>query len=158
MNRKISRTNNSKLKIKNSHIEKQKDHNLNMDKKLKSIDFFEFYDTKSQDMVKYFQISENYIPLYHQAFLELQLEYFQSLKNTFNSGRFFQGDAKKKSNLIVPDFIEKINSDIMKTMIKSYKNNNEITLSSLESFRDIIKDWNTMFLSYADVCKKFASK
>lgn len=156
MKNNTKRIDNSKLKIKDSIIEK-KDQNLKTDKKLTMIDFFEFHYLKNQHMQKYFQNLENYIPLYYQTFAEFHLEYVQLCKNIFSSSNFLQGTTKNL-NLNRFDFIDKITSDIIDSGIKSCQNRDEMILSSVESFRDIIKDWNAMFLSYTDVFKKFTSK
>ena len=158
MKNRVNKSNTSKSKIQNSHLEKQKIQNLKTNDVLKFTEFFDFYSIRKQNIEKYFQSLENFIPIYQQTFTELQLEYLQLCENIFKSSFFFQIDTTRKLNLGVSYAISRVISDAMETTIKSYRNRNEMILSSIESFRDIIKDWNIMFLSYADIYKKFNFK
>ena len=155
MKNKVDKINTLKSKIKNSHLEKQKFQNFKVNEKLNSTEFTDFYSLKKQNIERYFQSLENFIPIYHQTFTELQLEYLQLCENVFKSSVFFQRNLTKSLNLDESYVIPKIISDTMESTIKSYKNRNHMILSSMESFKDIIKYWNLMFLSYSDVYKKF---
>jgi len=148
----------SKSKIKNPHRGKQKFPNLKASYQLKSTEFADFYSTRKQISERYFQSMENFIPIYHQTFTELQLEYLQLCENLFRSSIFFQRDIAKNLNFDRSYVIPRIIAETMESIIKSYKNRNEMVLSSMESFKDIIRYWNEMFLSYSDVYKEFYFK
>jgi len=148
----------SKSKIKNPHRGKQKFPNLKASYQLKSTEFADFYSKRKQISERYFQSMENFIPIYHQIFTELQLEYLQLCENLFKSSIFFQMDIAKNLNFDRSYVIPRIIAETMESIIKSYKNRNEMALSSMESFKDIIRYWNEMFLSYSDVYKEFYFK
>jgi len=158
MKNKVSKIGTSKSKVKNSHLEKLKFQNLKENEKLKPPESADFYAIRKQNIELYFQNLENFIPIYYQTFTELQLEYLQFCENVFKSSIFFQRNIAKNFNLDGSYVNSKAISDTMEATIKSYQNRNEMILSSIESFKDIVKYWNIMFLSYSDVYKKFYFK
>ena len=158
MENKVKKISTLKSNIKNSHLNKQKFQNLKVNKKLKSAESVDFYTISKQNIERYFQNLENFIPTYHQIFTELQLEYLQLCENVFKSSNFFQRDLIKNLDLDRSYVLPKIISYTMESTIKSYQIRNEMILSSIESFKDIIKYWNIMFLSYSDAYKKFYFK
>lgn len=108
---------------------------------------------------KNFLILEKSLPTYYQTVTELQLGYIQFYKNLF---KFFVSFQKSVIDMLgmPPIQFEKTdenNSIVFENYLKINALKFESFILSLESFTDIVSEWNSLFVSYSSTCQKIFS-
>jgi len=141
-------------KKKSNYFGKQKIKKFSSIKKSKQ--GLDFYLICKENIEKYFHNIEKSIPRFHQTFSEFQQEYLQFYENLFKSSISFQKEMLENLKIEQIQFFG-VSQNISKSTemaIKLHSIENETIVSSVESFKDIIKDWNGVILSYSSVYKK----
>ena len=118
--------------------------------------YVEFLPKYYENIEKYFHNIDKSIPRFNQTLTELQQEYLQFYENLFKLSITFQKEMLE--NLKIEqiqsfEILENI-SKSTEVAIKLRAIENEAIVSSVESFKDIIKEWNGIILSYSSVYKK----
>jgi len=118
-------------------------------------DFFGIY---KQNIDKYFEHVENSIPKYYQTVHELQQEYVQAWENMFNATITVQKEFIGKTGMDTEQSAaaSKFVSDATESAIKARKVRDEIILSSIDTAKENLKEWNKQYQGFADMNRKIA--
>jgi len=153
---KNKKNNSSHTKVKILQLKKQKMKTLHPKINSKLEQEFNFYSIFNKNTDKYFVSVEKSIPRYLQAFTEIQHEYLKLFENIFKSSISFQKKIFRNFKMDTEEFngVSKFISDTTEDVIRTKETRDESVLSSMESFKDIIFEWDTMFQSYSDTYSK----
>ena len=116
----------------------------------------DFFATYKQNVEKYFEHMENSIPKYYQTLTELQQEFLQAWENIFTASISVQKEFVSKTGLNVNQSTAagKFVSDTTEAAIKARKVRDEIVLTTIDTTKDNIKEWNKRSQEFADLNRK----
>ena len=116
-------------------------------------DFIAIY---KQNVEKYFVNMENSIPKYYQTLSELQQEFLQAWENMFNASISVQKEFLSKTgmNIEQSNAASKFVSDTTEAAIKARAVRDEIFLTSIDTTKENIKEWNKRSQEFADLNRK----
>jgi hypothetical protein len=108
---------------------------------------------------KNFLVLEKSLPTYYQNVTGLQLEYIRFYENFFQIFVSFQKSIIDRLGMPTIQFekIYETNSKAFENLLKINVLKFESFILSLESFRDIIREWNSLFVSYSNTYQKIFS-
>lgn len=120
-----------------------------------NLDFFAVY---KQNVEKYFENMENSIPKYYQTLNELQQEYVQAWENMFKATISVQKEFAGKTGLEIEQttIATKIVSDTTEAAIKARTVRDEIILTSIDTAKENVKEWNKRSQEFIDLNRKIA--
>ncbi|MDH3617429.1 MAG: hypothetical protein OEM89_01750 [Nitrosopumilus sp.] len=120
-----------------------------------NLDFFAVY---KQNVEKYFENMENSIPKYYQTLNELQQEYVQAWENMFKATISVQKEFAGKTGLDIEQttIATKIVSDTTEAAIKARTVRDEIILTSIDTAKENVKEWNKRSQEFIDLNRKIA--
>jgi membrane-associated HD superfamily phosphohydrolase len=118
----------------------------------------DFFATYKQNVNKYFENMENSIPKYYQTLHELQQEYLQAWENMFNATISVQKEFASKTglNLEQSTAASKFVSDTTEAAIKARTVRDEIILTSIDTAKENVKEWNKRSQEFIDLNRKIA--
>jgi hypothetical protein len=118
-------------------------------------DFFAIY---KQNVGKYFENMENSIPKYYQTVHELQQEYLQSWENMFNATISIQKEFVSKTGMSMEqsNAASKFVSDTTEAAIKVRTVRDQIILTSIDTAKENVKEWNKRSEEFIDMNRKIA--
>ena len=118
-------------------------------------DFFAIY---KQNIEKYFENMENSIPKYYQTLTELQQEYLQAWENMFKATISVQKEFVGKTGLNIEQtaVASKLVSDTTEAAIKVRTVRDEIILTSIDTAKENVKEWNKRSQEFIDLNRKIA--
>jgi len=103
----------------------------------------DFFVTYKQNVERYFENMENSIPKYYQTLLELQQEYLQACENMFKATITVQKEFVSKTGLnLEQSTASKIVIGTTDSAIKARKIRDQILLTTIDTAKDNIKEWN----------------
>jgi len=116
-------------------------------------DFFAIYN---QNIEKYFESMENSIPKYYQTLTELQEEYLQAFENMFKASISVQKEFASKTGLSIEKSTEadKFVSSVTESAIKARTVRDEIVLTSIDTAKENVKEWNKRSQDFIDLNRK----
>ncbi len=116
-------------------------------------DFIAIY---KQNVEKYFENMENSIPKYYQTLSELQQEFLQAWENMFNASISIQKEFLSKTGMNIEQSkaASKFVSDTTEAAIKARAVRDEIFLTSIDTTKENIKEWNKRSQEFADLNRK----
>jgi hypothetical protein len=116
-------------------------------------DFFAIY---KQNIEKYFENMENSIPKYYQTLTELQQEYLQAWENMFKATISVQKEFASKTGLNIEQntAASKFVSDTTEAAIKARAVRDEIILTSMDTAKENVKEWNKRSQEFIDLNRK----
>ena len=116
-------------------------------------DFFAIY---KQNIEKYFEHMENSIPKYYQTLTELQQEYLQAWENMFKATISVQKEFVGKTGLNIEQtaVASKLVSDTTEAAIKVRTVRDEIILTSIDTAKENVKEWNKQSQEFIDLNRK----
>ena len=116
-------------------------------------DFFAIY---KQNIEKYFEHMENSIPKYYQTLTELQQEYLQAWENMFKATISVQKEFVGKTGLNIEQtaVASKLVSDTTEAAIKARTVRDEIILTSIDTAKENVKEWNKQSQEFIDLNRK----
>jgi membrane-associated HD superfamily phosphohydrolase len=115
----------------------------------------DFFATYKQNVNKYFENMENSIPKYYQTLHELQQEYLQAWENMFNATISVQKEFAGL-NLEQSTAASKFVSDTTEAAIKARTVRDEIILTSIDTAKENVKEWNKRSQEFIDLNRKIA--
>jgi membrane-associated HD superfamily phosphohydrolase len=120
-----------------------------------NLDFFAVY---KQNVEKYFENMENSIPKYYQTLNELQQEYVQAWENMFKATISVQKEFAGNTGLDIEQttIATKIISDTTEAAIKARTVRDEIILTSIDTAKENVKEWNKRSQEFIDLNRKIA--
>ena len=118
-----------------------------------AIDFFTIYN---QNVEKYFESIESSIPKYYQTVTELQEEYLQAWENMFKANISVQKEFASKAGLNIEQSTEagKYVSSITESAIKARTVRDEIILTSIDTAKENLKEWNKRSQDFVNLNQK----
>ena len=116
-------------------------------------DFFAVY---RQNIEKYFENMEASIPKYYQTLTELQQEFLQAWENLFKASITVQKEFASKTglNLEQSAVASKFVSDTTESAIKARTVRDTIALTTMDTAKDNIKEWNKRSQEFAELNRK----
>ena len=116
----------------------------------------DFFVTYKQNVERYFENMENSIPKYYQTLLELQQEYLQACENMFKATITVQKEFVSKTgmNLEQSTTASKIVVGITDAAIKARKVRDQILLTTIDTVKDNVKEWNNKIPDFAELNRK----
>jgi membrane-associated HD superfamily phosphohydrolase len=101
---------------------------------------------------------ENSIPKYYQTLNELQQEYVQAWENMFKATISVQKEFAGKTGLDIEQttIATKIISDTTEAAIKARTVRDEIILTSIDTAKENVKEWNKRSQEFIDLNRKIA--
>lgn len=116
-------------------------------------DFFAIY---KQNIEKYFENMENSIPKYYQTLTELQQEYVHAWENMFKANISVQKEFAGKTGMNIEQTTaaSKFVSDTTEAAIKARAVRDEIILTSIDTAKDNVKEWNKRSQEFIDLNRK----
>lgn len=116
-------------------------------------DFFTIY---KQNIQKYFENMENSIPKYYQTLTELQQEYVHAWENMFKANISVQKEFAGKTGMNIEQTTaaSKFVSDTTEAAIKARAVRDEIILTSIDTAKDNVKEWNKRSQEFIDLNRK----
>ncbi len=116
----------------------------------------DFFVTYKQNVERYFENVENSIPKYYQTLLELQQEYLQAWENMFKATITVQKEFVSKTglNLEQSTIASKIVVDTTEAAIKARTVRDQILLTTIDTTKDNLKEWNNRIPDFADLNRK----
>ena len=116
-------------------------------------DFFAIY---RQNVEKYFENMESSIPKYYQTLTELQQEFLQAWENLFKASITVQKEFASKTgmNLEHSAVASKFVSDTTESAIKARTVRDTIALTTIDTAKDNIKEWNKRSQEFAELNRK----
>ncbi len=116
----------------------------------------DFFVTYKQNVERYFENMENSIPKYYQTLLELQQEYLQACENMFKATITVQKEFVSKTglNLEQSTTASKIVVGITDAAIKARKVRDQILLTTIDTAKDNVKEWNNKIPDFAELNRK----
>lgn len=112
----------------------------------------DFFSVCKNNVEKYFESMESTIPKYYQAFNELHQEYIVFCEEIWKTLIKFQKELTRNFNLNLEP--SNMISHTIDATIYSRQIRDETIISTVESFKNIIRDWNDNFRSYTDSYEK----
>jgi membrane-associated HD superfamily phosphohydrolase len=118
----------------------------------------DFFVTYKQNVERYFENMENSIPKYYQTLLELQQEYLQAWENMFKATISVQKEFAGKTGLNIEQntAASKFISDTTEATIKARAVRDEIILTSIDTAKENVKEWNKRSQEFIDLNRKIA--
>jgi membrane-associated HD superfamily phosphohydrolase len=118
-------------------------------------DFFAIY---KQNIEKYFETVENSIPKYYQTLNELQQEYVHAWENVFKANISVQKEFAGKTGMNIEQTTaaSKFVSDTTEAAIKARAVRDEMILTSLDTAKENVREWNKRSQEFIDLNKKIA--
>jgi membrane-associated HD superfamily phosphohydrolase len=118
-------------------------------------DFFAIY---KQNVEKYFENLENSIPKYYQTLNELQQEYVHAWENMFKATISVQKEFAGKTGMNIEQSTAagKLVSDTTEAAIKTRAVRDEIILTSLDTAKENVREWNKRSQEFIDLNRKIA--
>jgi len=116
----------------------------------------DFFVTYKQNVERYFENLEDSIPKYYQTLLELQQEYLQACENMFKGTITVQKEFASKTGLNIEQFTtaSKIVLDTTEAAIKARKVRDQILLTTIETAKENVKEWNNRIPDFAELNRK----
>ncbi len=116
----------------------------------------DLFVTYKQNVEKYFEQMENSIPKYYQTLTELQQEFLQAWENMFNASISVQKEFVSKTGLDAKQssVATKIVSDTTEAAIKARTVRDKIILTSIDTTKENVKEWNRRSQEFADLNRK----
>lgn len=148
-------------KIKKLSRRKSKKIETDHKTKSKSKQNFDFYSISKQNSEKWFDDIEKTIPRYNQIITELLQEFILYYKDALKISNSFQKNFFVGSKIETGDngVISKTVTDVSKNLIVMQQVRNEFFLSSLDSIKNIFREWNKEKVSYSNsFIKIFSAK
>ena len=146
-------------KIKSEQISKQEIKTTqNTKSEIRTEQTQDYFTVCKQNIEKYFESLEKAIPKYYQTINELQQEYLHTYENMINATLSIQKEYAGKAgvNSKQSEAASKIVSDTTEAAIKARTIRDEIVLTSIDTLKDNIKEWNNRSQSFVDLNKKIA--
>jgi membrane-associated HD superfamily phosphohydrolase len=118
----------------------------------------DFFAICNQNVEKYFESLENSLPKYYQTITELQQEYFQASENMFKATISVQKEFAKKMGLNLEQSTEagKYVSSLTDSAIKARTVRDEIVLTSIDTAKENVREWNKRSQEFIDMNRKIA--
>jgi hypothetical protein len=118
----------------------------------------DFFAICNQNVEKYFENLENSLPKYYQTLTELQQEYFQASENMIKSTISVQKEFAKKMGLNIEQSTEagKYVSSLTDSAIKARTVRDEIVLTSIDTAKENVREWNKRSQEFIDLNRKIA--
>ena len=118
----------------------------------------DFFAICNKNVEKYFESLENSIPKYYQTITELQQEYFQASENMFKANISVQKEFAKKMGLNIEQSAEagKFVSSLTDSAIKARTVRDEIVLTSIDTAKENVREWNKRSQEFIDMNRKIA--
>ena len=118
----------------------------------------DFFAICNQNVEKYFESLENSLPKYYQTITELQQEYFQASENMFKAAISVQKEFAKKMGLNLEQSTEagKYVSSLTDSAIKARTVRDEIVLTSIDTAKENVREWNKRSQEFIDLNRKIA--
>jgi membrane-associated HD superfamily phosphohydrolase len=118
----------------------------------------DFFAICNQNVEKYFESLENSLPKYYQTITELQQEYFQASENMFKATISVQKEFAKKMGLNLEQSTEagKYVSSLTDSAIKARTVRDEIVLTSIDTAKENVREWNKRSQEFIDLNRKIA--
>ncbi len=115
-----------------------------------SKDIFAVYD---ENVEKYFDNVEKSIPKYSQAIEEVQQEYLQTCENLTKATLSLQKEFLKKTGWSTnfPEATQKVFQETTDAIIKARSVRDQITLATIDTAKQSIKNWNDNSKTFADL-------
>lgn len=112
--------------------------------------------TYKQNVGKYFEQMENSIPKYYQTLTELQQEFLQAWENMFNASIAVQKEFASKTGIDSKQssVASKFVSDTTEAAIKARTVRDKIILTSIDTTKENLKEWNRRSQEFADLNRK----
>lgn len=148
---------NPKQQIKPEQVTKQEIKNIHTHKpEIRSESAQDFFAVYNQNIEKYFQNWENSIPKYYQTLTEIQEEYLQAFENMIKASISVQKEFASKTGLNDKQFTEagKFVSSVTESAIKARTVRDEIVLTSMDTLKENVKEWNKRSLDFVDLNRK----
>jgi len=116
----------------------------------------DFFVTYKQNVERYFENMENSIPKYYQTILELQQEYLQTCENMFKATITVQKEFVSKTGLSLDQSTaaSKFVVDTTEAAIKARTVRDQILLTTIDTTKDNVKEWNNRIPDFADLNRK----
>jgi len=116
----------------------------------------DFFVTYKQNVEKYFENMENSIPKYYQTLTELQQEFLQAWENMYNASISVQKEFVGKNGLDTKqtNAASKFVSDTTEAAIKARTVRDKIILTSLDTTKESVKEWNRRSQEFAELNRK----
>lgn len=116
----------------------------------------DLFVTYKQNVEKYFDQMENSIPKYYQTLTELQQEFLQAWENMFNASIAVQKEFVSKTGLDTKQssVASKFVSDTTEAAIKARTVRDKIILTSIDTTKENVKEWNRRSQEFADLNRK----
>jgi len=118
----------------------------------------DFFAICNQNVEKYFENLEKSLPKYYQTITELQQEYFQASENMFKANISVQKEFAKKMGLNIEQSTEagKYVSSLTDSAIKARTVRDEIVLTSIDTAKENVREWNKQSQEFIDLNRKIA--
>jgi membrane-associated HD superfamily phosphohydrolase len=149
----------TKQQIKPEQASKQEVRTIQTPKpEIRSEPVQDFFAICNQNVEKYFESLENSLPKYYQTITELQQEYFQASENMFKATISVQKEFAKKMGLNLEQSTEagKYVSSLTDSAIKARTVRDEIVLTSIDTAKENVREWNKRSQEFIDMNRKIA--
>jgi len=150
---------NLKQQIKPEQASKQEIRTIQTPKpEIRSEPVQDFFAICNQNVEKYFENLEKSLPTYYQTITELQQEYFQASENMFKATISVQKEFAKKMGLNIEQSTEagKYVSSLTDSAIKARTVRDEIILTSIDTAKENVREWNKRSQEFIDMNRKIA--
>ena len=150
---------NLKQQIKPEQASKQEIRTIQTPKpEIRSEPVQDFFAICNQNVEKYFENLEKSLPKYYQTITELQQEYFQASENMFKANISVQKEFAKKMGLNIEQSTEagKYVSSLTDSAIKARTVRDEIILTSIDTAKENVREWNKQSQEFIDMNRKIA--
>lgn len=116
----------------------------------------DYFAVCKQNIEKYLESIEKAIPKYFQTMNELQQEYLHAYENMINATLSIQKEIAGKTGFGGEQYeaTSKIISNTTDATIKALSVRDEVVLSSIDTWKDNVKEWNNRSQSFVDLNKK----
>ena len=113
----------------------------------------EIFAVYKQNIGKFFEDVEKTLPQYLQSITNLQQEYTEAWKNTFDSAVSLQQEYATKSglNTNVPSAYIKMVNDATEEIIKARSVQNKIALATIDVARQNLKSFNDSTKAFSEI-------
>lgn len=116
----------------------------------------DLFATYKENVEKYFEQMENSIPKYYQTLTELQQEFLQAWENMFKASIAVQKEFVSKTGMDhkQSSVASKFVSDTTEAAIKARTVRDKIFLTSIDTTKENVKEWNRRSQEFADLNRK----
>ena len=118
----------------------------------------DFFAICNKNVEKYFENLEKSIPKFYQTLTELQQESLQAYENMFKAGISVQKEFANKTGLNLEQSTEagKYVSSVTDSAIKVRTVRDQIILTSIDTAKENVKEWNKRSQEFIDLNRKIA--